>query len=76
MFFNVECPRPGVKVAETVTQAGVLLFRDADSFVPYYATQHEDMRERGGSTSHSINPDKFAWCSGHFTAIQEARELD
>lgn len=65
-----------MKVAETVTQAGVLSFRDADCFVPYYAAQHEGMRGRGGSTSHSINPDKFASCSGQFTARQEARELD
>ena len=76
MLCSVECPRPVVKVAETVTQAGVFPFRDTDSFVPYNATQHEDMRGRGGSTSHSINPDILAWCFGRFTARQEATQPD
>ena len=46
MFCSVECPRPVVEVAGTVTQTGVLPFRDADSFVPVL---HNTTRRHAGT---------------------------
>ena len=62
-----------MKATETMTHGGRYRFVKLTVLSVYYAM---DMRGRGGRISHSIHPHKFVWYSGHFTARQEARELD